>query len=67
MDHPRTPKQVLFGELSEGGWSVERPKLRFKDQCKKFLVELSIGVGKWEEIVKDRRTMKICKIKGLNI
>ena len=54
MDDSRIPKQVLYGELSEGSRARGRPKLRFKDQCKTTLKELSIDENEWEVMAKER-------------
>ena len=42
MDNSRIPKQVLYGELCNGKRSTGRPKLRYKDQCKATMTDLSI-------------------------
>ena len=54
MDDSRIPKQVLYGELSEGSRTRGRPKLRFKDQCKTTLKELTIDEKEWEVVARDR-------------
>ena len=42
MTNNRIPKQVFFGELSEGKRARGRPKLRFKDLCKASMTEFKI-------------------------
>ncbi|TRY65229.1 hypothetical protein DNTS_002937, partial [Danionella cerebrum] len=43
MDTGCIPKDLLYGELDEGQRTTERPKLRFKDICKKDMKLCSIN------------------------
>ena len=36
MDHDRIPKDLLYGDLSQGTRPTGRPKLRYKDVCKRL-------------------------------
>ena len=64
MDDSRIPKQVLYGELSNGKRSTGRPKLRYKDQCKATMTDLSIDSGNWDELAKDRSRWRSAIHKG---
>ena len=48
------PKQILFGELSDAKRTRGRPKLRFKDLCKKSLNAFMLSPDSWEELAVDR-------------
>ena len=48
MDDNRMPKNVLYGELSDGCRPRGRPKLRYKDLCKTSLKEFGIDEKGWE-------------------
>ena len=54
MDDGRIPKDILYGELAEGSRARGRPKLRFKDICKRDLKSAGIDVQSWESVA-DRR------------
>ena len=45
MNNSRIPKQILYGCLYEGTHEAERPKLRFRDQCKTSMMEFSVNVA----------------------
>ena len=53
-ENGRLPKHVLYGELSQGKRNTGRPKLRYKDTCKRTLKELCIKEEEWSEIAEDR-------------
>ena len=42
MDPGRIPKDLLYGELAEGSRHAGRPKLRFKDVCKRDMKQCNI-------------------------
>jgi len=44
--------KCLYGELTEGSRTVSRPKLRFKDNCKRILKTNDV-LG-WSDCTKDR-------------
>ena len=54
MTNNRIPKQVLFGELSDGKRARGRPKLRFKDLCKASMTDFKIKPDLWVEMASDR-------------
>ena len=54
MQDGRIPKDVLYGELSTGKRALGRPKLRFKDVCKRDMKALDICPETWEEKADDR-------------
>ena len=54
MNAERIPKFLLYGELVVGKRNRGRPKLRFKDVCKRDLKSLNIGTNDWELLANDR-------------
>ncbi len=54
MDDGRIPKDMLYGELFQGSRPVGRPKLRFKDACKRDMKACDIDSSSWEARVADR-------------
>ena len=42
---------LLYGELAEGSRPVRRPRLRYKDICKRVIKLSGIDVNKWESYV----------------
>ena len=50
MDNDRIPKRILYGEVTEGKRSHDRPRLRFKDCIKADVVKCGLE----EEDAKDR-------------
>ena len=50
MADGRIPKDLLYGELSRGARSRGRPRLRFKDTCKRDLKSASIDIQSWESL-----------------
>ena len=54
MPDDRIPKQLLYGELTEGKRKVGGQKKRFKDNVKIYLREFSIDIESWETLATDR-------------
>jgi len=50
MDDGRIPKDMFYGELHEGSRFVGRPKLHFKDVCKRDMKKAEIDPNTWEEV-----------------
>ena len=59
MDDGRIPKDLLYGELEEGGRDKGRPLLRYKDVCKRDLKALDIDLSSWETIAADRDAWRL--------
>ena len=56
MSDERIPKQLFYGELSEGIRKVGGQKKRFKDSLKVSLKNFSINTDSWETLAADRPT-----------
>ena len=54
MDSSRLPRAILYGELSTGSRPLGRPRLRFKDVCKRDMKQAGIDHNNWEDAAKDR-------------
>ena len=54
----RIPKDILYGELAVGKRSCGRPKLRYKDVCKRDMKALEIDPENWEDIAADRSSWR---------
>ena len=54
MEPGRIPKDMLYGELSEGSRPMRRPHLRFKDVCKRDMKTMDINTNTWEGVAEDR-------------
>ena len=54
----RLPKQMFYGELTEGKWARHKPKLRFKDCLKTSLKQANIGIDNWEDSAEDRASWR---------
>ena len=59
MSDGRIPKDLLYGELDQGLRPVGRPKLRFKDTCKRDMIEIGLDVENWETLAADRGRWRI--------
>src|SRR6201996_3765554 len=66
MDDGRIPKDLLYGELSQGTRPTGRPYLRYKDICKRDLRALDIDTTAWEEVALDRPLWRQKVQKGLS-
>lgn len=64
MTNNRIPKQVFFGELSDGKRARGRPKLRFKDLCKTSMLDFKIKPDIWEKTAADRVLWRAAMKKG---
>ena len=62
-DH-RLPKQLFFGELTEGKRSAGGPKKRFKDTLKSSLKAFGLNTTSWEKTAEDRQTWRQTIHKG---
>ena len=58
IEPDRLPREILYGELREGGRRVGRPQLRYKDVIKRDLRSALIDTSSWEDIAKDRDTWR---------
>ena len=54
MGDKRIPKQLLYGELWEGGRHRGGQRKRFKDTLKHNMKQCGIGVDQWETVAGDR-------------
>ena len=54
MDDGRIPKDLLYGEIAEAKRPVGRPKLRFKDVCKRDLKAMGMPADSWEAMAANR-------------
>ena len=64
MEDTRIPKQMFFGELSEGKRSVGAPRKRYKDSVKASLKEFGIPQGNWECLAANRQSWRSRISKG---
>jgi len=64
MPDERIPKQLLYGELSEGRRSVGGQKKRFKDTLKASLKSFDIDTTTWDKVAEDRPTWRNLIHKG---
>ena len=65
MDDGRIPKDMLYGELSEGSRPTGRPHLRFKDVCKRDMKAASIDSNTWERCADDRQLWRTTVSEGV--
>ena len=54
MEVERLPREIMYGELANGSRSVGRPKLRFRDACKRDLEAFDIRSDQWQNLAKER-------------
>ena len=54
MSDERIPKALLYSELLVDKRSVGRPRLRYKDVCKRDLKSLNVDIDEWEKLTDDR-------------
>ena len=54
MEDTRMPKEIFFGELSEGKRNRGAPWKRYKDQLKRQLNQAGINPTPWEQQAADR-------------
>ena len=54
----RIPKDLLYGELELGSSPVVRPKLRFRDVCKRDILETGLTTDNLEPLATDRGKWK---------
>ena len=66
MDPGRIPKDLLYGELAEGSRPVGRPRLRYKDICKRDMKLSGIDVSKWESYADDSTKWRTTVREGVN-
>ena len=66
MSDERIPKVLLYGELVGGKRNVGRPRLRYKDACKRDLRTIGIGVDEWEKLSDDRVEWRALLIQRLS-
>lgn len=58
MADGRIPKDILYGELELGSRPVGRPKLRFRDVCKRDMLAIGLPPDNWEPLAEDRSKWK---------
>ena len=54
MSNERISKDLLCSELVVGKRNVGRPRLRYKDVCKRDLKSLSVDIDEREKLTEDR-------------
>ncbi|KAI8493291.1 hypothetical protein Bbelb_292950 [Branchiostoma belcheri] len=54
----RIPKDLLYGQLESGSRPVRRPRLRYRDVCKRDLDSAGISVDSWKELALNRSDWK---------
>ena len=64
MDPGRIPKDLLYGELAEGSRPAGRPRLRFKDVCKRDMKACNIDTATWESCAEDRAAWRLAVRRG---
>ena len=64
MEDHRLPKQLLYGEFTEGKRKACGPKKRFKDTLKASLKDFDIQTSSWELTAQDRPSWRQRLYKG---
>ena len=54
VEDKQFPKDLLYSELEFGSRPVGRPKMRFKDVCKRDMLATGLPTGSWETHAADR-------------
>ena len=67
MPGKRIPKQLLFGELTDGKHSVDGQKKHFKDTLKASLKSFDIDINTWDKVAVDRPTWRSLTQKGCQL
>ncbi|XDV13285.1 hypothetical protein PO909_001723 [Leuciscus waleckii] len=65
MGSGRIPKDLLYSELAESSRLTGRPRLCYKDICKKDMKLSDINVGTWESRAEDRSTWQLGVRQGI--
>ena len=65
MEDQRLPKQLLYGELKTGSRKRGRPKMRYKDNCKRDLNKCGIDHNTWQQVAKNREAWRAVVRKGV--
>ena len=58
MRSERIPKALLFGELATGLRKRGRPCLRYKDVCKRDMLQANIDPKTWESLAEERTLLR---------
>ncbi|XP_064423488.1 uncharacterized protein LOC135360406 [Latimeria chalumnae] len=67
LEDGRIPKDMLYGELSEGIRTTGRPKLRYKDTCKRDMKAFGIDPDQWETLAGDRNRWRQRLHQGIKV
>ncbi|XP_066021426.1 uncharacterized protein [Pocillopora verrucosa] len=63
MEDGRIPKDLLYDELESGSRPIGRPKLRFKDVCKRDMLANGLPTDNWELHAADRSDWRsVCSL-----
>lgn len=64
MPQHRLPRQILYGQLNEGGRTAGGPKKRYKDQCKTLLKRCNMQPRDLETLAMDRKIWRTACVNG---
>ena len=53
VEEGRIPKDLLYCKLAQGKRPTARPKVRYKDVCKRELKAMDVDLTTWEAVVSD--------------